>query len=823
MCSSQSIQPNETLCQIGCKSFAFAYNGINFDRCNTLVRLTTSVCVYYIMDAVIDQHNLKSAFGLPRLKSRWRIWGVSAIGLVAWVFLLSVIIYQRAAQIDVSIGDYYDTPYLSGAFSDRETSADGLHTFRWTTGAATIAIPNGARGSWVANLNILTSHPDSSPVQAVIRLDDEATVALPDVAERRIIHLLVPDSATSSGNLRMELTSNVYQEPTASARTLGVALFGFAAKTTLGRPLFPPPLGLLLLTLAVVFIAITLYLTGLPEMWSVGVAASVGAGLALPLMFNRMPTVFWLPGLVTLSALSLLFILILRKLIPWLFAKGGIPLDSQALTILLLIFTVGFWIKAGGQLYPYMIAIDVHWHMERVRWILNGRLAEIYRPGAFNESVMPVSEWGENRPTIPYSPFFHIFATSFNIFPWALETTAKVFSAFIDTSRTFIIYGLVGMLGLKRRTGLLAAGLYAVFPATFLLHSWGNVPTTFGMWWTLITSIFIIGAWGKLRTGKMFGILTLLLLITFLIYTVMAVYLGMVLIVWLILLAWRYREQRPQVWAVVSATTVASSLALAIYYGQYIPEIVQKTLPYFGQTLTQGQESVGATPFEETYGDYLVAYIPRLWHYGLLIPVLLAPIGIWLIRRQRPDATPRAKVNTVQIREPSQFLPSPRRFVPPLSPTVGEGEIAYLNGIGAKVAFGWMLSILAVSLIFVPIARSVPMVDKNVFFAMPVLAILCGAILERALEQPRWMLLLLGAWYVALLLERLFDPTPLTAQLLWLWLALPLVTGLSAWLWQTRWRRPRWTVIPVAVGYIALLIAALDLWVYRIEIVKQLW
>ena len=168
-------------------------------------------------------------------------------------------------------------------------------------------------------------------------------------------------------------------------------------------------------------------------------------------------------------------------------------------------------------------------------------------------------------------------------------------------------------------------------------------------------------------------------------------------------------------------------------------------------------------------------------------------------------------------------MPSPRRFAPPLSPTVGEGEIAYLNGIGAKVAFGWMLSILAVSLIFVPIARSVPMVDKNVFFAMPVLAILCGAILERALEQPRWMLLLLGAWYVALLLERLFDPTPLTAQLLWLWLALPLVTGLSAWLWQTRWRRPRWTVIPVAVGYIALLIAALDLWVYRIEIVKQLW
>lgn len=734
------------------------------------------------MDVAVDQPNVKSGFGLVRVKSRLRSRIVGALGLVAWTLLLSIIVYQRGAQTDISVGDYYDTPYLAGAFSDRETSADNLHTFRWTTGSAAIAIPNGARGSWVANLNVLASHPDSSPVQAVIRLADETTVALPDVAERRVIHLLVPASATTSGSLRLGLNSNLYQEPTASARTLGVALFGFAARTTLDRPFFPPPVGFLMLTLIVIFTALSLYLAGLPESWSFGAAAAVGAGLAFPLMFNRMPTVFWLPGLLMLSAISVLFIVILRKFIPWIFAQGGIPVDDQALTVLLLLFTVGFWIKAGGQLYPYMISIDVHWHMDRVRWILDGRLAEMYRPGAFNESVMPVNEWGENRPTIPYSPFFHIFATSFNIFPWALETTAKVFSSFIDTSRTFIIYGLAGMLGLKRRTGLLAAGLYAVFPATFLLHSWGNVPTTFGMWWTLITSIFIIGAWSRLRTRKMFALLTLLLLITFLIYTVMAVYMGMVLVLWLIFIAWRNREQRPQVWAVFSATTLAFSLSLAIYYGQYIPEIVQKTLPYFSQTLTQGQESVGATPFEETYQDYLFAYIPRLWHYGLLIPVLLVPIGLWLIVRRHTLTDPRA-----------------------------------------KVAFWWMLAILAVSLIFVPIARSVPMVDKNVFFAMPVLAILFGVIIERALEQPRWLLLLLGAWYVALLLERLLDPTPLTGGMVWLWLGLPLVASLCAWLWRTRWQRPRWTTIPIAIGYLALLIAALDLWVYRIEVVKQLW
>ena len=651
---------------------------------------------------------------------------LAAGSLIAWILVLSMVAYQWSASVAVDVGDYYDTPYLSGAYSERETPDQ--RTFRWSTGPAGVTIPDIGRGAWVGQINVLTAHPDSAPVEAVLHLSDGNTVRLPDMAEARVIHHLIPASATNSGSLELEITSNLYQEQTASARTLGVAVFGFGATTASSRPWLPPFLAFGLLCVIGLGAALSLRLTGLAGAWAVGGAAAIVAGLIAQLMLHRTPTVFWLPGLAVLSWVTVGLVAGLRKIVPWLCAKGGVDIDQTALTTLLLLFTGGFWLKAGGALYPYMIAIDVHWHMDRVRWILDGRLGEMYRPGAFNESVMPANEFGANRPTIPYSPFFHIFATSFAIFPWALETTAKVFSAVVDNSRVFIIYFLARSFGLSRRAGLLGATLYAVFPATFLLHSWGNVPTTFGMWWTLISSSFIIGAWGRLRERKVFIWLTALLLITFLIYTVMAVFMGMVLTLWIVFVATQHREQRPQAWALSWAMALAFGLSIAIYYGLYIPDIIRKTIPYFQQSFTQGVESVGATPYQATWSDNVWAYSTRLWNNGLMIPLLLTPLAIWRLGRQK-------------ARSDSKLW----------------------------LGMQWICAMFFVSLLFVPIDRTVPMVDKHVFFLMPVWGILMGYLFDQAVQ--RW----------------------------------------------------RWSSIVIASGYAALLIAALELWMRRIEAVKQIW
>ncbi len=144
------------------------------------------------------------------------------------------------------------------------------------------------------------------------------------------------------------------------------------------------------------------------------------------------------------------------------------------------------------MLYPYFIGIDVSWHMNKVLQILNGQLSLFYGTNSpLNESTMPEAEWGANRPVIPYSPWFHMFAVLFTYVPLPLVLTANLFHTLIDCSRALLI-GLLGRkLGLSERQSLFASLLYAVTPVTFLLLSWGNVPTAFGMWWTLVsTSVY---------------------------------------------------------------------------------------------------------------------------------------------------------------------------------------------------------------------------------------------------------------------------------------------------------------------------------------------
>ncbi|XSG74642.1 hypothetical protein ACP8Y2_20965 [Herpetosiphon llansteffanensis] len=649
--------------------------------------------------------NRSSLFDYP-----WRTWLTAIGGLVLWALLILTITYQWQAHTTITLGDYYDPPFLQGNFSPGEVSQGNNRSFRWTTGDATIAVPLAGRGSWTTKIDLLTQHPDASPVNAVLDFGSNATIALPDTNETRIIHALIPANATSSGNVALGLRSNLYQEQTASARTLGIAVFNVDLASTESRPFLPPLLAVVLLSLILLGIAASILLTGINWPWAVGLSAAIGVGLALPVMLARVPHTFWLPNLAVLAGLSVGLIAALRKIVPWLMRKGGIELEPHTLTILLGLFLFGFWIKAAGQVYPYMIAIDIHWHMERVRWILDGRLAEMYKPGAFNESVMPEKEFGKERPIIPYSPFFHIFATSFALLPFQMETTAKIFSSIIDSSYIFLIYFYARSFSFPLRVGLLAAAFYNVVPLTYLLHSWGNVPTTFGMWWTFMSIAFVIGAWGKLDQRKVWWSFAALLTVAFLMYTVMAVFLGMLLCIWMSYIAITKRNERRQARSVITAMLVGVLGSTIVYYGLYIPGIIEKTIPYFTTTFTEGQAAVGAVQYQPTAYDNFLAYRTRLWNHGLTVPFLLLPFALWVIARLR-------------TRQPESRL--------------------WMGSI-------WMCAMVTVSLLFTVIDRTVPMVDKHIIFLIPVWAILMAMLMDLALKRWRWSSIIFGLAYLGL-------------------------------------------------------------------------
>ncbi len=600
-------------------------------------------------------------------------------------------------------------------------------TYRWSRAESRLVFPGLGRGAWQVNLDLVTAHPNGEPVNAQLAANGVHLVSLPDSNQLRRVSLLVPAALMDSGNLELTVQANTYPDP----RPLGVFLADVQlAPISPPRALFPPPLILLSgMGMALgLYAVLAILLVGIlprqaaPMRWLASSIALAGlAVLAVALTYARFPISFMPPSLAVLAGWSLCLLLILRPLV---LRLSPSPQFGYAL---LLLFFGSYWLKAVGMLYPYFVAIDVHWHMERVRWILQGQLPLLYGTDSpLNESTMPVAEWGSERPVIPYSPWFHMIATSYSLLPFRLEFTNNMVSALVDTSRILMI-GLVAVrAGIGQRGGLLAAGLLAVLPVNFLLHSWGNAPTTMGLWWSLAATLWAIALWPRLHERLPFIVLTVLLLGTFLIYTVAGVFMGAFLVlfsgfVWLAAGHSRQTALRASLRPLWYATALAVALSMLIYYVQYVPLMIERTVPYFVGAFsgtTSLEESGKAT---DTLSDYITRHT-RLTTYGLVIPILLGLLYLawgWLQRFQfnlRPELA--------------------------LQPPAPAAAVILWAAVG-----GWVTTML----IFLPLAYVVSMVDKHFFVAIPMLMLASGALLERFWQRGWWARGLILLYYAYLL------------------------------------------------------------------------
>ncbi|WP_124681797.1 hypothetical protein [Candidatus Viridilinea mediisalina] len=621
-------------------------------------------------------------------------------------------------------------------------------TYRWTAAESSIALPHLGRGAWIADLGVITQHPDGAPLGATVTVGQLPPIALPETGEPRRVRVLIPPSALRDGSLDFTINSKVYTDP----RPLGVLMSNVkvapAVGTSLGTML-PPLSGLVLALVGILgaFATLQVLVGGpvavrerwpTPSLWAlmgISLAALVGAWF---LGSYRFPSSFMLLRIASLALGSLLLALVLQRLTRWLFRVMGAPLEQaedaeqlldtpkatnlltgeRFLSILLLIVMVSFWLKALGVIYPFFVAVDVNWHMTRAMWILDGKLPLLYGTDSpLNETTMPEAEWGSERPVIPYSPWFHMVATVFAFVPFVdMDRAANLASILLDSSRIILIALIAVRIGLSRRTALLAGATYAVIPVAFLLHAWGNLPTAFGLWFTLVCNTIIICMWDRLHERRVMVTLSVFLLAAFLIYTVTGVFMGVFLVlltglVWLNGMrggAWaELRDPLRPLWI---GSGVAIALAILIYYGQYIPPIIEQTVPYMKTVFVQGPESVGVErlPFDQ----YLWSYVPhldyRIWpgdylYYGIAIPVLFTIPGYLALRKH------------------------------PL----------------AWVAFSaWG----TLALLFTYAGYRISMVDKQLFYLLPVICICWAIYAERIWARWTW-----GRWLVvAVLLYTLY-------------------------------------------------------------------
>jgi hypothetical protein len=603
----------------------------------------------------------------------------------------------RMAQLELRLA-----PALTGDVPPAGASIASLtiapaYAYRWTRGQSALQLPGIGAGPWIVVADVIALHPDGGTVGGVITAAGRVLAPVPptDAAGRRV-WLLAPGAVLDDGDLTLEFGARVYRDP----RPLGLVLERVALLPA-ATPYAPPPWRALLAGLLIAIGGcVALERTTRRPWLAVGATAALLLAGAWALGSARLTSAVMLPGLAGLALGSALLVLAGQALLPRLGRRLGLPLGRHLTDALLLAMVCSLWLKAGAMLYPHFVAIDVSWHMDRARWILDGQLPLLYGTGSpLNESTMPVAEWGRQPPVIPYSPWFHMLAASFSVLPWPLELSANLVSALLDVSRILLIALIARGAGLSGRQALFAALAYAVTPATFLLHSWGNLPTTYGMWWTLASTALVVLQWQALPRPRLVLALSLLLLLTFLIYTVMAVFMGVFLVLalaGLLLLGGDDGRQRAR--AIGLATLLAGGAALVIYYGQYLGPIWQRTIPYFLHAGDgEGVNAVARPPF----GDYLAAYWPRLGyfraggHYGMQLILVIGLAGLLLVRP---------------------------RWVRIL--------------LGA-----W----LAVGALFLVAGSRMSMVDKHVFYVLPALALGAGALLGRLWRRGRAAPLVIGA------------------------------------------------------------------------------
>jgi hypothetical protein len=595
-------------------------------------------------------------------------------------------------------------------------------TYRWTSEQSTIQLPGLGRGDWNVTFVASLRHPDNQPLDATVSANGVRIARLPD-GEPRQLSFLVPSELVPDGDLTLTINSKTYQDP----RKLGILLYELRVAPAGQVALLPPLKGLLY----ALTIALGLYWCLLRMIKRPAFAAMLALALVLvgawALAMERYPTAFMLQRFAILALWSVTLLLALEWLLSWGFAKAGVPLSPWLLRALLLVFFTGYWIKAGGMLYPYFVGIDLRKQLSWAQQIWNGQFWLYYgTDNPMNAETMPVSQWGSNKPVIPYSPWFHIFLGSFAYLPLPTLLAAHMFSALVDTSRVFLLALLTRKSHFSERETLFGTLLIAVTPVTFLLHSWGNLPTTFGIWWTLVSTVFIVVAYRRLDRPWPFVALTLLLTITLLMYTVVAAFMGVFLCLlvpalWLIegttddrrpttddsrnvrSSIFRLSAGRRSVLAIALAGLAALGLATLIYYGQYIPLILERTVPYFFQAGQPAPASAGVQQ-RETFLTYLTQYIPRTAYfrrpvaYGLQLALLLAAVSLAGLGRPRLRA----------------------------------------------LLICWAL----VAALFTVAGSRIDMVDKQIFYLVPALALLAGRLLAQLWQRGLPARLVVASVYI---------------------------------------------------------------------------
>ncbi len=604
-----------------------------------------------------------------------RDWlAVASLLLIA--FALWTAAYQTKRPIYIDIGGGYDQPFVVNYFK-REGLAEGQTSYRWADAYSAIRLPGVGIGAATVQLQLSAPGSPALPLPAIVHLNGVASQQISITAATTAYNVAIPAAriaAGGDGGLGGDLV--IYLQTTAAPRPgdkRAVAFQADFARLTWGEGFVAPaPWQLLWLTTGL------LLLYALQRRLDLSTRFAFAGGLAYVLVvaaflvFARLFITCFSDRLALTLLLTHLALWPVKWTLTWFYQKAGFQITSRLKSLLFGVFAAGLAIKLGGLYHPLAFVVDADFHLARI-----GEVAQnfwrYYAPPGLALRVMPEGDW-RTPAVIPYSPFFYMASVPLTWLPGPLDLKIYALSALSDAIRPLFVTFIALRFGWGERVGGYAAMLIAFTPATFLLQQWGNWPTSFSLTFTLIFVALLVGFWPKLDRRAVLW-LTALLTLTFVSYTVTAVFLGLTLLgivvlgggrEWLArlpkpttalgfvafnppassdpqprnsviraMLAGDHRAQRAAYLRLLLVLVLATTIAMLLFYGQYLNLLITETLPSFAQTAASDGT---LKPDSTSWPGYLWLSVQTMLNYSLWPIYILGGLGLAiLLLKERGD------------------------------------------------------------------------------------------------------------------------------------------------------------------------------------------
>lgn len=556
--------------------------------------------------------------------------------LALWAGLVMLLAYQVRPTYQVSMDHSFDRHFLTDGWHQPEENPD--FKFRWMSGYATVRFPGIGRQPLKFVIQMGSQGLDPSPNKQVQVTARGAILARLDVRpsmDRFEVPVAPELVSRATGDLDLLITTDSFQPP-GDRRQLGVVVTGLSVEPD-------GPAGLILTPayhlLYVAGTALGLYLLllllgiGAPARLAASMAAVLAIGLVYA--FARPAIAFYAGNLLLALTLALIALALAQPLVAWSYRRAGItdfkPKRGEGRWLFAL-FAFGLLLAWMGLLYPQSEPHDFLFHLHRFQEVQAGNL--------FFENYV-VSGVGQGF----YPPAMYVLLLPFSLLVRDPHNLLLLAPALFGMSAVFIVFYLAKRyMSEHRYAPVLVSALYVALPVNLLVIWWAHETNLFGLVVLLAVVAYALACYERIaRPAVWLGLaaLTFVLLLSHPGVLVWSVTLlgGMVLAL-LGLRRFAGNGSYRSVLLVAGAFATAALLAFALYYSRYLGS--------FGQAAV---ERGGEVEFAETLssmGDVdrlfdmvrLTLYHGVLGDYGLL-PLLMVPVGIWLLfRKQGPGTRP---------------------------------------------------------------------------------------------------------------------------------------------------------------------------------------